>query len=123
MAITGVRSFHYSTNKLKEAKEFYINALGFKLDYEQPGWCALTMDGVQVALHPEESPIPEIPRDSHGPSAGGCLTLKSDNIPEDKKRLESMGAKILGDNDEPWGHMLVFEDLDKNVLILMNAKY
>lgn len=123
MAITGIRSFHYSTNQLDAAKKFYIEALGFELDYEQPGWCALKMGGVQVALHPEENPIPEVPRDSHGPQAGGCLTLKSDNIPEDKAMLQEHGAVILGDNDMPWGHMLVFEDLDKNVLILMNAKY
>ena len=123
MTIKGIRSFHYMTNKLEEAKKFYIEALGFELDYEQPGWTTFKMDGVQVALHPEEQKIPEIPRDPHGAHAGGCLTLTSDNIPEDRKRLEKFGAKILGESDESWGHLLVFEDPDGNVLSLMNPKY
>jgi len=78
---------------------------------------------VQVALHPEEQEIHYIPRDSHGAHGGGCLTLSSDNIPADRKLLESHGAKILGEADEPWGHMPAFEDTDGNVLKLMNPKY
>lgn len=125
MAITGVRSFHYPTRNMQKAKEFYIKALGFELDYETPGWTALKRSGcgVQVALHPEEQDIYIIPRDAHGAHAGGCLTLSSDNVSEDRKLLESHGAKILGEADEPWGHMLAFEDVDGNVLKLMNAKY
>jgi predicted enzyme related to lactoylglutathione lyase len=68
-----------------------------ELDYEQPGWT--------------------------WPQAGGVLTLVSDNIPEDRKRIEEAGAKVLGEADQPWGHMLTFEDFDSNVLILMHAKY
>ena len=123
MAIKGIRSFHYMTNQPEEAKNFYMEALGFKLDYEQSGWIAFKMDEVQVALHPEEQKIPEIPKDSHGAHMGGCLKLTSDNISEDRKRLEKFGAKILGEADEPWGHMLTFEDLDGNILHLMNPKY
>lgn len=123
MAIKGIRSFHYMTNKLDVSRKFYIEALGFELDYEQPGWTALKMSGVQVALHPEDHEIPYIPRDSHGAHAGGCLTLSSDNIPEDRKRLEKFNAKILGESDQPWGHMLTFEDPDGNVLKLMHPKY
>lgn len=123
MAIKGIRSFHYMTHKLPEAKKFYIEALGFELDYEQPGWTALKMSGVQVGLHPEESAVPYIDRDSHGAHAGGTLTLASDNIKEDRVRIEKFGVKILGEVDAPWGHMLTFEDPDGNVLKLMNAKY
>ena len=123
MAIKGIRSFHVMTNKLEAAKKFYIEGLGFTLDYEQPGWTALKMSGIQFALHPEDHPVPHIPRDSHGAHAGGCLTLNSDNISEDRKLLEKIGAKILGEADEPWGHMLTFEDLDGNVIKLMKSKY
>ena len=56
MAIKGIRSFHYMTNKLDEAKKFYINGLGFELDYEEPGWTALKMGGVQVGLRPRRKP-------------------------------------------------------------------
>ncbi|WP_413943246.1 VOC family protein [Bdellovibrio sp. HCB-162] len=37
--------------------------------------------------------------------------------------LDCHGVKILGEDDQPWGHMLVFEDPDGNVLKLMNPKY
>ncbi len=123
MAIKGVRNFYYMTNKLEEAKKFYIEALGFELDYEQPGWTALKMGGVQVGLHPTEDIIHKVPGKAYGPQGGGCLTLRSDNISEDRKRLEKFGAKILGENDESWGHLLTFEDLDGNILNLMNPKY
>ena len=33
-----------------------------------------------------------------------------------------LGNLILGEDDAPWGHMLVFEDCDGNVLKLMNPK-
>ena len=46
--------------------------------------------------------IPLVPPDSHGAHAGGTLTLKSDNIPDDRKKLEALGAKILGEDDQPW---------------------
>ena len=123
MAITGLRSFHYPTNNLDAAKKFYIETLGMEFDYEQPGWCALKMSGVQIALHPEEEKIPDIPKDDHGALCGGCITLASDNVPEDRKKIEEGGGKILSEADAPWGHMLTFEDLDGNVLKLMNAKY
>ena len=48
--------------------------------------------------------------------AGATLTLKSNNVTEDRKRIESFGCKILGEADQPWGHMLVFEDPDGTVL-------
>lgn len=125
--IKGVRSFHYPTKNPDRTVKFYIDALGFQLDYQTPGWIALKQEGlpVQIALHPEEEgeEIHYIPRDSHGAHAGGCLTLTSDNIPEDRKLLEKHGAKILGEDDAPWGHMLVFEDPDGNVLKLMRPKY
>jgi catechol 2,3-dioxygenase-like lactoylglutathione lyase family enzyme len=121
--IIGIRSFHYPTRDPQRAVKFYTEALGMKFDYEAPGWIALKMDGIQVGLHPEEQEIPHIARDAHGAHAGGCLTLASDNIPEDRAHLESHGAKILGEDDAPWGHMLAFEDPDGNVLKLMRPKY
>jgi hypothetical protein len=54
---------------------------------------------------------------------GGTLTLSSNDVSGDRKILEEAGSKILGELDESWGHMLIFEDLDGNVLKLQNAKY
>lgn len=120
--ISGVQDIYYSVTQPKRALKFYTEALGMKLVEESPYWIELSCDGVRIGLHPEEKPIPAIPRDSHGAQAGATLTLKSDNIPEDRKRLVAAGAKILGEDDQPWGHMLVFEDPDGNVLKLMNPK-
>ncbi len=120
--IKGIRSFHYNTKDMVRAVRFYTEGLGMTFDYAQPGWTALKFDGVQIGLHPEDE-VPHISRDAHGAHAGGCLTLDSDDIPADRARLEAKGAKILGEHDEAWGHMLVFEDPDGNVLKLMRAKY
>ena len=121
--ITGIQDIYYSVTNPKRAIRFYTEALGMRLIDESPYWISLDCDGIRIGLHPEEKAIPVVPRDSHGAHAGGTLTLKSNNIPEDKKRLEDHGAKILGEADQPWGHMLVFEDPDGNVLKLMHPKY
>lgn len=120
--ITGVQDIYYSVTDTKRAKLFYTEALGMKIAFEHEYWIALDCHGVRIGLHPEDHPIHLVPRDSHGAHAGATLTLKSDNIPEDRQRLERFGAKILGEADQQWGHMLVFEDPDGNVLKLMNPK-
>lgn len=120
--ITGIRSFHYPITDTKRAVDFYTKALGMEFDYEQPGWIALKMSGVQIGLHPEDE-VYQVPRDSHGAHGGGCLTLNSNDVSSDRLKLEEHGAKILGEDDAPWGHMLTFEDPDGNVLKLMNPKY
>lgn len=120
--IKGIRDIYYSTSNPERAKRFYIEALGMQVVYEHEHWIQLECGGAHVGLHPEENPIPHIPRNSHGAFAGGTLTLVSDNVPEDRDRIIEKGGKILGEADQPWGHMLVFEDPDGNVLKLMNPK-
>jgi len=120
--ITGIQDVYYSVTDPKRAIRFYTEGLGMRLADESEYWIALDCNGVRIGLHPEEKPIPHVPRDSHGAHAGATLTLKSDNVPEDRMRLEKYGAKILGEADQPWGHMLVFEDPDGNVLKLMRPK-
>jgi len=121
--IGGIQDVYYSVTDTKRAIAFYTEALGMRLVTANEFWIVLDCHGVTVGLHPEAKPIPRIPRDSHGAHAGATLTLKSDNVPEDRKKLERLGAKILGEDDQPWGHMLVFEDPDGNVLKLMNPKH
>ncbi len=120
--ITGIQDIYYSVTDIPRAKQFYIEGLGLKLNYEHEYWISLDCGGIQVGLHPEGQPIPYTPRDSHGAHAGGTLTFKSNNIKEDRNRIEIFGGKILGEFDQAWGHMLVFEDPDGNVLKLMNPK-
>ena len=120
--ITGVQDFYYSVTDVERAKKFYIEGLGLSLQFEHEHWISLDVNGFSLGLHPEENPIPQISRDSHGAHAGGTLTFRSNNINEDKQRILEFGGHILGEADQPWGHMLIFEDPDGNVLKLMNPK-
>ena len=121
--ITGIQDIYYSVTQASRAIQFYTEVLGMKLIEKSEFWIALDCFGTRIGLHPEENPIPQIPRDSHGAHAGGTLTLRSNHIAEDRKRIELFGCKILSEDDQPWGHMLVFEDPDGNILKLMNPKY
>lgn len=123
--ITGVQDVYYNVTDVKRALLFYTEALQMKLRFEQDGWTSLECGGVQIGLHSADpgEEVVRVPRDSHGAHGQATLTLKSGNIAEDRSRIERYGGKILGEDDAPWGHMLVFEDLDGNVLKLMNPKY
>lgn len=123
--ITGVQDIYYNVSNMKRSIEFYTKALGMKLQFEDEGWTSLSCGGVQIGLHPTEAgeKIIRVDRDSHGVYGQATLTLKSDDVSADRKVIESHGGIILGEDDAPWGHMLVFEDPDGNVLKLMNPKY
>lgn len=109
---------------MKRAVAFYCKAFNMTVVHESPHWTSLESDGVIVGLHWNGgSKVPLTPRDSHGAFCGGTLTFNSDDVKSDRRNLESLGCKILGEMDEPWGHMLIFEDLDGNVLKLQKAKY
>jgi catechol 2,3-dioxygenase-like lactoylglutathione lyase family enzyme len=119
--ITGVQDFYYSITNRETAVRFYTTALQMKVLTNEEYWVALDCGGVRIGLHPEES-VHRVPRDAHGAHGQGTLTLRSSNVAEDRTRIEQLGGKILDEKDQPWGHMLVFEDPDGNVLKLMNPK-
>ena len=122
--IKGVHDIYYNVKDMKKAVAFYCEVLNMKVSFESEHWTSMDCDGVMIGLHwSGDQTIPAFPRDSHGAHCGGTLTLLSDNIQDDRKSLEKAGSKILGEMDEAWGHMLIFEDLDGNVLKLQNAKY
>lgn len=123
--IKGIQDIYYSVTDAQSSSQFYQEALQMKLLFQEEGWTALECAGIQIGLHPTDpgESVFQVPRDSHGAHGQATLTLKSDNIAEDRARIEKCGGKILGDVDAPWGHMLVFEDLDGNVLKLMKPKY
>jgi predicted enzyme related to lactoylglutathione lyase len=109
---------------MKRSVHFYTATLGLKIKQQDDWWTSLDCGGVSIGLHwSEGAAIPAIPRDSHGAHAGATLTLRSTDIAADRRRLEAAGAKILGEANPHWGHMLVFEDPDGNVLKLMKPKY
>jgi predicted enzyme related to lactoylglutathione lyase len=121
--IKGVRDVYYNVKDMNRAIRFYSEALGMKKTYGHEHWTTMTLGSFQLGLHwSEGTDVPPTPRDSHGQHCGATVTFLSDNIAEDRGRLERQGAKILGEADQPWGHMLVFEDLDGNVLKLMKPR-
>ncbi len=119
--ITGIQDVYYNVRDMKRAVGFYTEVLGMKVTYGSEYWTSLDCGGVRVGLHGSDA-VPAVPRDAHGAHAGATLTLRSTDIADDRRRLEGAGAKVLGTADEPWGEMLVFEDLDGNVLKLMKPK-
>ncbi len=122
--ITGVQDFYYNVSDMGRARRFYSELLGSKPSYDTDHFTVFNVGALRFAIHwSEGGAVPRIERDSHGTHAGGTLTLASDDVKADRARLEKLGAKILSESDMPWGHMLVWEDLDGNVLKLMKAKY
>jgi predicted enzyme related to lactoylglutathione lyase len=119
--IKGYRDFYYNVKDMNRAVEFYKNALQMQVEGESDEyWTSMKIGNLHLGLHGTEGhEVPRTIRDSHGQEQGGTLTLASDNIKEDRARIEKHGGKILSESEQPWGHMLVFEDLDGNVLKLM----
>lgn len=122
--IGGIQDVYYNVKNMKLAVLFYENVLGFKTVHGDEHWTSLEKGGFNLGLHwTEGEDVPSIPKDSHGAYAGATVTLKSTDIAEDRKLLEANNCNILGETDAPWGHMLIFEDPDGNVLKLMKPKY
>ena len=122
--IKGVHDIYCNVKDMEKAVKFYSEVLNMKVGCKSDHWTSMDCQGVMIGLHwSEGNDIPTFPRDSHGAHCGGTLTLASDDVSSDRKILEDAGAKILGEMDASWGHMLIFEDLDGNVLKLQNAKY
>jgi predicted enzyme related to lactoylglutathione lyase len=121
--ITGYQDFYYNVSDINKAIQFYQKALGMKVIHADEYWASLEIGNCRLGLHDSEGEeIPKTPRNSHGQLCGGTLTIASTEIESDRLLIETFGGAILGEMDAPWGHMLVFEDLDGNVLKLMKAK-
>lgn len=119
--IKGYTDVYYNVKDMKRAIQFYQEALGMKTVYNHEHWATLSVGNLNLGLHwTEGQVVPSTPRDPHGQHCGGTLTLHSDNVSDDRRRIEEAGGKILGESNPPWGHMLVFEDPDGNLLKLMN---
>jgi predicted enzyme related to lactoylglutathione lyase len=122
--IKGYQDFYYNVFDMDKSVAFYENAFAMKKVFGDKHWSVLTIGNLRLGLHwSENKGIPLTPRNGHGQDSGGTLTLLSDDIKGDKTKIENAGGIILGEADMPWGHMLVFEDIDRNVLKLMNPKY
>jgi len=121
--ILGYQDFYYNVQDMDRAVRFYQSAFELEIYSANEHWVSLGIGDMKLGLHwTEGSPVPKNPRDNHGPHSGGTLTLRSDDVSADRQKIESAGGRILSASNQPWGEMLVFEDLDGNVLKLMNPK-
>jgi catechol 2,3-dioxygenase-like lactoylglutathione lyase family enzyme len=119
--ITGVQDVYYYVQDMRRALRFYRDTLGLRVTEENEHWSALDVGGVRVGLHGTDGkPVPPVPRDTHGATSGGTLTLRVSNIRAEVARLGDAGVKFLGPiADEDWGSVVAFEDSEGNVLKLM----
>lgn len=117
--IKGYTDFYYNVKDMKKAVNFYKAALQMTVVFGDEYWTSMKVGNLNLGLHWSEGhDIPRTKRDDHGQDSGGTLTFSSSDVKEDRLRIERNGGKILGESVQPWGHMLVFEDLDGNVLKL-----
>lgn len=122
--ITGIHNVHYFVENMDRAVAFYIAAFEAELIHSDETWSTLKIHGLTVGLHGnDDKPIPRTTLEERGVNVGGTLTLKSNNIPVDKARLEKLGATIIKEFEADWGKVLVFEDLDGHVLNLVHPSY
>jgi uncharacterized glyoxalase superfamily protein PhnB len=92
----------FSTNKLQESKEFYIQYFGFKLVYESdwyveliaPGDCSV---GVSFTL-------PQREEGEFFNGKGVILSFEVENVDAEYNRLKEAGLEIYQNlQDKPWG--------------------
>jgi catechol 2,3-dioxygenase-like lactoylglutathione lyase family enzyme len=120
--IVGIQDVHYNAQDMKRALGFYTGVLGMKVLNDDPWWATLDLNGTRIGLHwTNGSTVAQVPRDSHGAHGGATLTLRSNDIDADEKKLRERDVKILGRLDAAWGKIVVFEDTEGNVLKLMQA--
>lgn len=119
--ITGVNDVYYNVEDMDRAVAFYRDVLGLRVVDQDQYWTSLDVGGARIGLHwTEGNKIPYVARDDHGPHAGACLTLRTDDIRRTVQHLRARGVRFLGDvTDAPWGSLATFEDPEGNVLKLM----
>jgi catechol 2,3-dioxygenase-like lactoylglutathione lyase family enzyme len=122
--IIGIKDVYYNVSNMKTSIDFYTKVLGMNVQFETDYWTSLELDNLTIGLHwTEGSPVPDVSHDSHGAHSGATLTLRSDNISSDKQMLVDNSVNIIGELDEEFGEIVVFQDPDGNVLKLMDPKY
>ncbi|MBC7783036.1 MAG: VOC family protein [Burkholderiales bacterium] len=93
---------HYvlAVHNVRESAKFYVDALGFGITAEPPGWIFVAKDNCMIMLG-------ECPDDAH-PSTLGCHNyfayLVIDDVDAYRGDLESKGVDFLSAvSDKPWG--------------------
>lgn len=109
-------------NDYEEAIDFYTRKLGFTLVEDTPlsdskRWVVVSPSGGGCSFVLAKAATEE-QRKAVGHQTGGrvFLFLHTDNLEEDFERLKTMNIRIVRrPSEEPYGRVLVFEDLYGNL--------
>ena len=93
---------HYvlAVHNVRESARFYVDALGFEIVSEPPGWIFVKKDNCMIMLG-------ECPDDMH-PSELGCHSyfayLRVADVDAYYTQVKSHGGSVTSDlSDKPWG--------------------
>jgi len=120
--IIGVQDIYINVQDMERAVKFYSGVLGLAVTDADPHFTGLDAGGVRFGLHwTGGAPVPQIAHDAHGSHLGATITFRVQDIAAAKKALHDNEVTILGSSDNPWGKIVVFQDLDGNILKLMEV--
>ncbi len=90
---------------LKKSFEFYIDTLGFKLDWEGQTFGSVSRDGHCIMLSEKNKPTDP---------AWVWIGLEDDTLFDEYKRK---GVNVFQEpQNHPWAYEMKFEDIDGNIL-------
>jgi predicted enzyme related to lactoylglutathione lyase len=78
------------TDDVDRAARFWADALGRAVDADHPG----SRDNYRMLETPPDEPIVQIQRVTHGSRVH--LDIETDDIPAEVRRLEGLGAAVVG---------------------------
>lgn len=94
-------SFGFTTNKVRETKEFYEKYLGAKTIFEKEGYVNVQLGDGSTVLGIE---APQSPKDKPSNSAGWGLGITVDDVDKVYKEITRKKLKIeMPLKDHPWG--------------------
>lgn len=85
---------------LAVSTRYYVDVLGFKLDFKVPGWSFLSRDdfGLMLGECPDQPPASELGDHSY------FAYLRVDDVDQFYRDLAARGAQMrLPPEDKPWG--------------------
>lgn len=91
----------FSTEKLQESKEFYMNNFGFQLAYESDWYVELVTPKKDAGI---SFTLPQREEGEFFSGRGLILSFEVDHVESEYKRLQDNGVLIYQDlQDKPWG--------------------
>ncbi len=121
MTITQVQLFSLPVRDQDQARDFYLDTLGFELVSDTPmgpdqRWVQVRPPGSQTSI----SLVTWFPGMPAGSVQG--TVLETDDLDKDVTELTARGVRIEGGIQQmPWGRFVTFDDPDGNGLVLQTT--